>query len=157
MPIRPLPTDPSLENLKKQAKHLHKATHAGEAEALALVREFHPCAPEAPAKFLLADAQLVLARSYRFPSWAKLKQHLAIVKEFIWDPPSNPNSPDGSPIDRFLRLACLNYGNWNLSMAEEARRLLGSTRKLWRQMSIQHAPWATLALFVTCSHALPHL
>ena len=110
MPIRPLPTDPSLENLKKQAKHLHKATHAGEAEALALVREFHPRAQEAPAKFLLADAQLVIARSYRFPSWANLKQHLAIVKEFIWDPPSNPNSPDGSTVDRFLRLACRKYG-----------------------------------------------
>lgn len=124
MPIRPLPADPSLENLKKQAKHLHKATQAGEAEALALVREFHPRAREAPAKFALADAQLVIARSYRLPSWAKLKQHLAIVREFLWDPPANPNHPDGSPADRFLRLACLNYGNWNLSMAEQARRLL---------------------------------
>jgi len=140
MPIRPLPTDPSLENLKKQAKHLHKATHAGEAEALALVREFYPRAPEAPAKFLLADAQLVIARSYRFSSWAKLKQHLAIVKEFIWDPPSNPNSPDGSPIDRFLRLACLNYGNWNLSMAEEARRLLA-----------EHPEIAAADLYTACT------
>lgn len=66
MPIRPLPTDPSLENLKKQAKQLHKATHAGDADALALVREFHPHAQEALAKFLLAEAQLVIARSYRF-------------------------------------------------------------------------------------------
>ena len=57
MPIRPLPTDPSLENLKKQAKHLHKATHAGEAEALALVREFHPRAQEAPHEIRLAPCR----------------------------------------------------------------------------------------------------
>src|SRR5215831_12747682 len=140
MPVRPLPTDPSLENLKKQAKQLHKATHGGEAEALALVREFHPHTQEALANFLLADAQLVLARSYRFSDWAKLKRHLAIVKEFIWDPPSNPNSPGGSPADRFLRLACLNYGNWNLSMAEEARRLLA-----------EHPEIATADVYTACA------
>ena len=124
MPIRPLPIDPSFENLKKQAKQLHKAARTGEAEALALVREFHPHAQEALEKFQLADAQLVVACSYRFSSWPKLKQHLTVVKEFIWDPPSDPNGASGTLIERFLRLACVNYGNWNLSMAEEARRLL---------------------------------
>lgn len=124
MPTRPLPADPSLENLKNEARRLHKAALADDAEALALVREFHPRAEKAPAKFLLADAKLVVARSYRFSSWPKLKQHLTVVKEFIWDPPSDPKGASGSLIERFLRLACVNYSNWNLSMAEEACRLL---------------------------------
>ena len=95
MPTRPLPTDPSFGNLKNQARRLHKAVHAGEAESLALVHELHPHPKKALAKFQLADAQLVIARSYRFSTWAKLKQHLAIVQEFIWDPPSDPEEPRG--------------------------------------------------------------
>ena len=114
MPSRPLPNDPSLENLKNHAKRLRKSARVGDVEALALVREFHPHAAETLKNFRLADAQLVVARMYGFPSWARLKQHLAVVQEFMWDPPSDPNAPSASLIDRFLRLGCLNYGNWNL-------------------------------------------
>jgi len=35
-------------------------------------------------------------------------------------------------VERFLRLACLTYGNWNLSMAEEARRMLAEHPELAR-------------------------
>jgi hypothetical protein len=133
MPTRPLPTDPSFGNLKNQARRLHKAVHAGEAESLALVHKLHPHPKKGLAKFQLADAQLVIARSYRFSTWAKLKQHLAIVQEFIWDPPSDPEEPRGPLVERFLRLACLNYGNWNLSMAEEARRMLAEHPELARE------------------------
>ncbi len=80
MPTRPLPSDPSFDNLKNQAKRLHKAVHAGDVESVALVQELHPHSNKALGKFLLADAQLVIARSYRFASWAKLKQHLAMVQ-----------------------------------------------------------------------------
>ena len=124
MPRRPLPVDPSFENLKNQVKRLHKSFLAGDAEALAIVLEFHPHAAEKMQSFRLADAQLALSRLYGFSSWAKLKQHLAVVKEFLWDPPSNPTASENSLVDRFLRLACLNYGDWNLSMGEEARRML---------------------------------
>jgi len=123
MPIRPLPTNPSLENLKNHAKQLHKSVHVKEGDASAFVREFHPHTAEALADFQLADAQLVIARSYGFITWTKLKQYLATIKEFVWNPPPDSNDSN-DPATKFLRLACLNYGNWNLSMAEQARRLL---------------------------------
>lgn len=73
-PTRPLPPQPSLEQLRKQAKELLKAYRAGDAAAVLEVDRFeaHPD----PAKFSLADAQRVLARAYGFASWTKLKQHV---------------------------------------------------------------------------------
>ena len=62
---------------------------------------------EREARFSLADAQLVTARSYGFASWAKLKQHLAEIEPFVWNPPPLPD-PE-SRVDVFLRLACLTY------------------------------------------------
>ena len=51
MPTQPLPNNPSLENLRKQAKSLRKSVLAHESEALARVREFHPRPNEAISKF----------------------------------------------------------------------------------------------------------
>jgi ankyrin repeat protein len=130
MPTRLLPENPSLENLKKQAKRLHKGVRAGDAESLAWVREFHPRAEDAIAKFALSDAQLVAARAYGFVSWAKLKQHLQVVERFTWDPPEDMEA--GSPVERFVRLACLSYGRWNPSFAERARQLLAANPELAR-------------------------
>jgi ankyrin repeat protein len=129
MPVRPLSEDPSLENLKKRAKKLRDAVRAGDAESLARVREFHPRATEALAAlagFSLSDAQLVAARAYGFASWPKLKQHLAVVERFVWDPPTDPaEDADAAPlVDAFVRLACVSYGEWHPSRAERARRLL---------------------------------
>ena len=41
MPSRPLPNDPSLEHLRKEAKRLRQAVSSGDAGRGA-VREFHP-------------------------------------------------------------------------------------------------------------------
>lgn len=130
MPHRPLPADPSIESLKREAKHLLKVWQAGESNALAVVREFHPHAREHRESLQLADAQLVIARMYGFASWPRLKRHLAVVRAFVWDPPADPNAPDASLVDRFLQLACLNYGNWNLAMAAEARQMLAEHPEL---------------------------
>jgi hypothetical protein len=71
---RSLPSRPSLEQLRKQAKGLLKAYHAGNVAA-ALEVERVEGRPD-PAKFALADAPRVLARAYGFASWTKLKQHV---------------------------------------------------------------------------------
>jgi ankyrin repeat protein len=123
MPTRPLPNDPSLEHLRKQAKRLRKGVRAGDAGALAQVKELHPRADEAIARFSLGDAQLVTARTYGFASWTKLKQHLTVIGPFIWNPPEAAADP-GSPADVFIRLACLTYGEWHRSNPAKARRLL---------------------------------
>ena len=59
--------DASLEHLRKQAKKLLKAYHAGDPSAVERVR-VHWSADE----FTLNDAQFLLAREYGFASWPKL-------------------------------------------------------------------------------------
>ena len=55
----------------------------GEAAALADLREFHPKPPD-PATTKLADAQLVLARSYQAPSWTRLMLACSLI-DAIWE------------------------------------------------------------------------
>jgi len=68
---RRLPQQPSLEQLKKQAKELLERFRAGELTAVAEVRQFER--NPGPSHFALNDAQRVLARAYGFESWPKLK------------------------------------------------------------------------------------
>lgn len=68
---RRLPQQPSLEQLKKQAKELLERFRASELAAVAEVRQFER-KPD-PSRFALNDAQRVLARAYGFESWPKLK------------------------------------------------------------------------------------
>jgi hypothetical protein len=83
MPVRRLPVRPNLEQLQRQAKELLRAIHTGEATAIAELGEHHPeTIPPAAAK--LADAQLVLARSYRASSWTRLVQAVRLANA-IWD------------------------------------------------------------------------
>jgi hypothetical protein len=71
MPARQLPLRPHLDQLRHQAKDLLRDVRAGSPPALDDFREFHP-APIDPAIAALADAQLVLARSYGAASWPLL-------------------------------------------------------------------------------------
>jgi len=70
-PTRRLPPQPSLEQLRKQAKDLLEHYRAGDPSIVAEVQRFER-RPE-PAHFALHDAQRVLARAYGFESWPKLK------------------------------------------------------------------------------------
>lgn len=70
-PTRCLPPNPSLEQLRKQAKDLLAQYRAGDLSAAAEVQKFEH-RPD-PAAFALHDAQRVLARAYGFESWPKLK------------------------------------------------------------------------------------
>jgi hypothetical protein len=78
---KPLPAQPSLEQLKKQAKELVKGHRAQEASTLALIREFLPSLAKKTDEeiilfpFALHDAQSVIARQYGFPSWNQLRDH----------------------------------------------------------------------------------
>jgi ankyrin repeat protein len=74
IPTRQLREHPDLEQLKTQAKELLKAFRAGQADASAEVTAL--CRGADREKFALHDAQLVLARSYGFDSWPKLKAYV---------------------------------------------------------------------------------
>ena len=82
MPIRKLPVVPDLDQLKHQAKDLLRALHAGDAEAIAELRELHPDTIS-PGDANLADAQLALARSYQASSWPRLVQAVEMARA-IW-------------------------------------------------------------------------
>jgi hypothetical protein len=82
MPARRLPVRPDLRQLRRQAKDLLKSIRSGDPEALEELRTNHPH-PPAPADAQLADAQLVLARSYRATSWPRLVRACEMI-DAIW-------------------------------------------------------------------------
>nr|WP_062342836.1 ankyrin repeat domain-containing protein [Herbidospora sakaeratensis] len=114
MPVRPLPDNPSIEWLRKQAKTLLRRPSAD------LIAEFHP---RPPATLRLADAQLVVARMHGFASWPRLRQHLATVARYSRSP--HLVEAGGDLAEEFLRLACLTYGADRPGRTREADLLLG--------------------------------
>jgi ankyrin repeat protein len=132
MPTVPLPQDPNLDQLRNQARELQRAVRAGDAAALALVGEFGPDpSPPGAAAFPLSTAQQVIARQYRFPSWARLRRHVQIVTARTWTPGTQP--PPGEPLpDHFLRLACLTYSDDTGADRTTAARLLAEHPELPR-------------------------
>jgi Lon protease-like protein len=80
---RDLPTRPSLEHLKKQAKDLLDAHRRGDEEALSRIRAAVPAFAAmsddelARAEFALHDAQSAIAREYGLKSWKELREEVA--------------------------------------------------------------------------------
>jgi ankyrin repeat protein len=125
MPVQSLPSNPSLENLRKQSKFLLKSVQSHNPDALLRVREFHPQPDNALLDFSLSDAQLVVARNYGFASWSRLKQHLDVLAQHSLMPKSLEDADDSEPLaDRFIRLACLNYRDDHTHWRDQARKLL---------------------------------
>ncbi|TDD29446.1 ankyrin repeat domain-containing protein [Kribbella turkmenica] len=121
MPTRNLPNDPHLDHLRKQAKALLKQVRADDPAARALAAEFHPVRT-------LADAQLVIARSYGFPSWPRIVRHLELVDRYSRSPHrqeiGGPLDTPEQRADEFLRLATLHYGEDDPARQRSARALL---------------------------------
>jgi len=82
MSVRRLPVRPDLDQIKRQAKEFLRAIHDGDASVIAELREHHPDAIDPPSA-KLADAQLVLARSYQASSWTRLV-HAVQLADAIW-------------------------------------------------------------------------
>src|SRR5437588_6437905 len=89
---RHLPVRPNLDQLKHQARDLLRAVRRGDREAVDEFKKFHPEASRfalnadetsALPAIRLADAQLVLARSYGAASWARLVQACNLIAA-IW-------------------------------------------------------------------------
>jgi hypothetical protein len=76
----------NLEQSRKQAKDLLKAFKAGDAQVLDRIRWNHPRfrrlsdAEIQKRKFVLADAQLVVAHMHYFESWPKLVRHIEALE-----------------------------------------------------------------------------
>jgi ankyrin repeat protein len=82
MPVRALPSKPSLDHLKHQAKDLLREHARRDLGAAQRIREFHPRFAGVTdgdifgAHLRLSDAQLAIARESGFPSWSRLKRHI---------------------------------------------------------------------------------
>lgn len=74
LPTRRMREHPDLEQLKRQAKELLRGFIAGDPAAVAEVNAHYRAAD--PSNFALHDALLVIARSYGFESWPKLKAYV---------------------------------------------------------------------------------
>lgn len=85
MDHKPLPSRPSLEQYKKQAKELLKAYRSADVETIRRVKRNHPRFEKLSepgfeiSKFALADAQLVIAREHGFESWPKFAQRIEVI------------------------------------------------------------------------------
>jgi len=120
VPPRGLPGNANLEQLRNGAKGFQRAVRAGDPGAAAVVNEFHPrlgsAQPGSPEleTFTRADAQLVVARQFGFPSWPKLKAHLELIADYArsphHEPVGGPLADEAEIADEFLRLITLNYG-----------------------------------------------
>ena len=129
MPAISLPDEPSLEQLRNQAKDLRRAVLAGEPEALAEVAERFP---DAPGPFPLHAAQLVVARRYGFPSWVRLKRHVEVIERYSRFPDRMPGDGAASLADDFLRLVSLYYADDEPERWAEGRRLLAGHPEITR-------------------------
>jgi hypothetical protein len=140
VPPRGLPGNANLEQLRNGAKSFQRAVRAGDAGAAEVVREFHPrlsdAQPGSPelSRFTRADAQLVVARSFNFPSWPRLKAYLETVAAYARAPHSQPIggpiADDAALADEFLRLACLNFGEDDPARLKRAAVLLADNPAL---------------------------
>ena len=82
MSVRKLPVRPDLQQLKHQAKDLLRGIRREDPAAVAELRAHHTH-PIEPAAAKLADAQLVLARSYQATSWPRLVRACELI-DAIW-------------------------------------------------------------------------
>jgi ankyrin repeat protein/ketosteroid isomerase-like protein len=151
VPPRGLPGNANLEQLRKGAKSFQRAVRAGDPGAAGVVNEFHPrlasAAPGSPelAEFTRADAQLVVARQFGFPSWPRLKAHLELVARYArsphHEPVGGPLEDEPAIVDEFLRLVCLNYGDDDRVRLRRAEALL--TEHEWLARATIHTIAAT--------------
>src|ERR1039457_2624757 len=69
-----LPAHPDLEYYRKQARHLQRSYEAGDAAARARAAEV--LGDRSAGRFLLSDAQFVLAQEHGFRNWADFRAHI---------------------------------------------------------------------------------
>src|SRR5690242_16663954 len=80
-----LPDRPDTDQLRRQARELHRAAADGDARALGRLRQVSD-------KVTLSAAQLAIARDYGFPSWPRLK---ATAERRRAEAASGPGAPAG--------------------------------------------------------------
>jgi hypothetical protein len=82
MPVKPLPSNPSLDDLFSEARHLLSTHAARDRQAAQRIREFHPAFSRASdaeifgATLSVADGQLTIARERGFEAWERMRRRI---------------------------------------------------------------------------------
>ncbi len=104
-----LPSNPSLDRFRRDARRLQRAVRADVPRAVRIVERLHPDGvPVDRSAFTLGAAQLVVARGYGFASWPRLKHYLELAAALRRDPVDAQARDDA---ERFCVLACLQYSD----------------------------------------------
>ena len=80
MPSFVLPSRPSTEQLKRQARELRRSCLEADTAVRGRVEPFRSLLSAEPEGLTLTDAKLVLAREYGFESWPRLKHHVESLR-----------------------------------------------------------------------------
>jgi hypothetical protein len=105
-----LPAHPDLEYYRKQAKHLQRSYEAGDAAARERAAEVLGDRA-AGRRFLLSDAQFVLAREHGFRTWAEFRADIL-----------SQRTTGGRPVSRLWGKGSGYYASWADSLLNELRR-----------------------------------
>jgi len=87
-----LPDRPDTDQLRRQARELHRAAADGDARALGRLRQVS-------GKVTLSAAQLAIARDYGFPSWPRLKAEAQRRRAGAAPPGPDVPAGDAAPAD----------------------------------------------------------
>src|SRR5215831_1360346 len=90
-----LPGRPSLDQLRRQARELHRAATDGDEDSVRRVRAVS-------ARFTLSAAQLAIAREYGFASWPKLRTEVARRRAAADDPGPDPSAGLAADAERLI-------------------------------------------------------
>jgi Ankyrin repeats (many copies) len=93
-----LPAHPDLEYYRKQARHLQRTYATGDAAAQARVVDV--LGDRAAERFLLSDAQFVLAQEHGFRTWAGFRAHI-----------QSPSGTDDRPVSRLAGMSPGSYAS----------------------------------------------
>ena len=104
-----LPEHPNLEYYRKQAKHLYRAYAAGDAAAEARIGDV--LGGRGAKRFLLTDAQFVLAQEHGFESWAEFRAHI-----------ERRNTTGDRPVSRLAGIRAASYASIADALLVELRR-----------------------------------
>jgi Ankyrin repeats (3 copies) len=93
-----LSAQPNLEYYRKQAKHLRHTYESGDAAAQARVADV--LGDRAAERFLLSDAQFVVAQEHGFRTWAEFRAHV-----------ENPGATEDRPVSRLMGIGPGHYAS----------------------------------------------
>ncbi len=99
MPEKELPSRPSVEQYKKQAKELLHQSQLSLPQALQRLQKHLPQQKSARNKFSLTDAQLVIAREHGFESWPRFTRAIELVRY------QNSADAQRAPVKAFIEAA----------------------------------------------------